>query len=237
MKIDYIKKAAALLAVLTFGCAVVFAEPPAPCPVSSPDSNLPVCENQRPDASLRSPWLVKELSDKLNLTDAQKTAIEEIIANEVKEIQKIRENSREQINAVLTPEQQKEFAAIRSERHPRMRSHGGDRLKMLAEKLNLTEAQTAAIQPIFAAEANDIKTVWQDNTLSKEQKQGKIADIRKSAKEKINAILTPEQQAKWAELKEEASGQRHKRMRPGPGHRPWGQPPPSDNQEPADSND
>ena len=238
MKTDCIKKAVIFLAVLTFGCAMVLAEPPQPCPVPTPpDPNLPVCENQRPDAPPRSPWLVKELSDKLNLTDAQKTAIEEIIANEAKEIQKIRENSKEQINAVLTAEQQKEFASIRSKKHPRMmHRRGGDRLQMLAEKLNLTEAQTAAIKPIFAAEANDIKAVWQDNTLSREQKQGKIADIRKSAKEKMNAILTPEQQAKWAELKEEASGQRHKRMRQGPRHRHWGQPPPLDNQEPADSN-
>ena len=86
----------------------------------------------------------------------------------------------------------------------RMRERAGNRLEMLAEKLNLTEAQTAAIKPIFAAEANDIKAVWQDNSLSKEQKQSKMADIRKSAREKINAILTPEQQAKLAELKEPA---------------------------------
>jgi Spy/CpxP family protein refolding chaperone len=242
MKINHIKKAAMFLVVLTFGCAVVFAEPPPPCPgPPPPDSNLPMCEGKRPDAPFYSPFFVQELSEKLNLTDTQKTAIEQIVANEAKEIQEIRENSRKEINAVLTPEQQKEFAEIKSEARHRMREHAGDRLKMLAEKLILTDAQMTAIKPIFATEANDIKAVWQDNSLSKEQKQSKMSDIRESAKEKINTILTPEQQAKWAELKEEAVGQMHNRgMHPGPGHKPWEQPPlpppPPEEQGPADSN-
>ena len=243
MKINCIKKATVFLAVLTFSCAVVFAEPPPPSPVPPPtDSNLPAGENKRPDAPPSySPRFVQELSEKLNLTDTQKAAIEQIVANETKEIQKIRENSRKQINAVLTPEQQKEFAEIKGDARQRMmRERAGNRLEMLAEKLNLTEAQTAAIKPIFAAEANDIKAVWQDNTLSKEQKQSKIADIRKSAKEKINTILTPEQQAKFAELKEPAERMMHrKEMGPGAEHRPSEQLPPSpppEKQGPADSN-
>jgi protein CpxP len=237
MKIDCIKKITMFLVVLTFSCAMVFAEPPPPCPgPPPPDSNLPMWEGKRPDVPFSPPWFMQELSEKLNLTDAQKTTIEQIVANEAKEIQEIRENSRKQINAILTPEQQKEFAEIKGEARQKMRERAGNRLEMLAEKLNLTEAQTAAIKPIFAAEANDIKTVWQDNSLSKEQKQSKMSDIRESAKEKINTILTPEQQAKWAELKEEAAGRmHHKGMGPGPGHKPFGQPPPEE-QEPADSN-
>ncbi|MCJ7777676.1 MAG: hypothetical protein MUP16_05115, partial [Sedimentisphaerales bacterium] len=171
MKISCIKKTTIFLVVLTLGCAVASAEP-----VPSPDSNSPVCKDKRPDASQHTHWFMQELSEKLNLTDAQKTAIELIVANEAKEIQEIRENSKKQIDAILTPEQQKEFAEIKSEARHRIREHAGDRLKMLAEKLNLTDAQTAAIKPIFATEANDIKAVWQDNSLSKEQKQTKMFD-------------------------------------------------------------
>jgi Spy/CpxP family protein refolding chaperone len=228
MKINCIKKAAMFLAVLTFSCAVVFAEPPPP-----PDSNLPACKDKRPDARQHTNWFMQELSEKLNLTDAQKTAIKLILANDANKIKEIRENSRKQIDAILTPEQQKEFAEIRSEAHHRMRGHAGDRLKMLTKKLNLTDAQTVAIKPIFATEANDIKAVWQDNSLSKEQKQGKMFDIRKAANEKINTILTPEQQAKWAELKEHARWMHHKGMHPE--HKPFGQPPQAE-QKPADSN-
>jgi Spy/CpxP family protein refolding chaperone len=239
MKINCIKEAAMFLALLTFSCVIVFAEPPPPCLVPPPpDSNLTAGENIRPGVPFNSPWFMQELSEKLNLTNEQKAAIEQIVANEAKEIKKIRESSREQIKAVLTPEQQQEFAEIKGKVRQRMRERAGNRLEMLAKKLNLTDVQTAAIKPIFAAEANDIKAVWQDNSLSKEQKQNKIADIRKSARENINTILTPEQQAKWAELKEEAVGRMHHRgMRLGPRHRPWDlPPPPSEKQEPADSN-
>jgi Spy/CpxP family protein refolding chaperone len=228
MKINCIKKTTIFLVVLTLGCAVASAEP-----VPSPDSNSPVCKDKRPDARQHTHWFMQELSEKLNLTDAQKTAIELIVANEAKEIQEIRENSKKQIDAILTPEQQKEFAEIKSEARHGMRGHAGDRLEMLTKELNLTDAQTVAIKPIFATEANDIKAVWQDNSLSKEQKQSKMFDIRKAANEKINTILTPEQQAKWAELKEHARWMHHKGMHPG--HKPFGQPPQAE-QKPADSN-
>ncbi len=235
MKINCIKKATIFLAVLTFSCAVVFAEPPPPGHVPPPpDSNLTASKNKGPDISFFSPFFMRELNEKLNLTAEQKTAIEQIVANEAKEIQKIHEKSREQINAILTPEQQKEFAEFKVDARQRMRERAGNRMDMLTEKLNLTEAQTTAIKPIIAAEANDIKTAWQDKSLSPEQKQSKIADIRKSAGEKINAILTPEQQTKFAELKEPAERMMHRREM-GPGRRPLEQPP-LPKGEPADTN-
>jgi protein CpxP len=238
MKINCIKKTTMFLAVLTLGCAVVFAEPALP-----PDSNSPVYKDKRPDAHQHALWSMRELSEKLNLTDAQKAAIKPILANDANEIKAVRqdsslseeqkvakikeiqENRRKQINAILTPEQQEKFAEIRSEAHHKMREHAENRLEMLTEKLNLTDAQIAAIKPIFAAEANDIKAVRQDNSLSEEQKQSKISDIREAANEKINMILTPEQRAKWVELKEHAGEMRHKRMHPR-----------YEQQKPADSN-
>ena len=246
MKINFIKKTTMFLAVLTLGCAVVSAEPAPP-----PDSNSPVYKDKKPDAHKHAQRFIQELSEKLNLTDAQKAAIKPILANDVNEIKAVRqdgslseeqkmskikeiqENSRKQINAILTPEQQKKFAEIKSEARHRMREFATDRLEMLAEKLNLTDAQTAAIKPIFATEVNDIKAVRQDNSLSKEQKQSKIFDIREAANKKINTILTPEQQSQWAKLKEHAKEMGHKRMHPG--HKPFEQPL-QEEQNPADSN-
>ncbi|MBN1391737.1 MAG: hypothetical protein JW947_02920 [Sedimentisphaerales bacterium] len=237
MKIN-INKATAFLAVLTFGCAAVFAEPLPPCAGSPPPgSDLAMWEGKRPNVPFRHPWLMQEFGENLNLTDEQKAAIEQIIADEAKKIKEIRENSRKQIEAVLTPEQQKELAAIRSEKRPRMRGRAGDGLQVLAEKLNLTEAQNAAIQPILSAEANDIKAVRQDNSLSEDEKKSKVRSIRAAAKEKIDAILTAEQKEEWNELKENRMQMRHKGMRRGPGQKkPFEQPPPPAEQEPADSN-
>jgi Spy/CpxP family protein refolding chaperone len=79
----------------------------------------------------------------------------------------------------------------------------GDRLKMLAEKLGLTEDQKAKIKPIVEDEMQAGKAVRDDASLSKEAKQEKMEEIRKTHRAQIRALLTPEQQAKLDELKEE----------------------------------
>jgi Spy/CpxP family protein refolding chaperone len=226
MKTDCIKKMIAILAALVFGCAVAFA-------ASAPDSNSPGHRNGGPAAQRPAHEFMKELSEKLNLTDAQKAAIKPILATEANEIKavhqdsslsteqkqaktkEIRDNSREKINALLTPEQQKKFAEMKGEAGSKMRERFQNRLTVLAEKLNLTDEQKAVIDPILATEANDIKAAMQDNSLSKEQKQTKISDIRDASDKKINALLTPEQQAKWAQLKENAKQGRNKKNAPG----------------------
>ena len=226
MKIDCIKKTIAILAALTFGCAVAFAAP-------APDSNSPAHRNRGPAAQRPDGGFLQELSEKLNLTDAQKAAIKPILATEANEIKavhqdgslsneqkqakvkEIRDNGREKINALLTPEQQKKFAEMKGDTGNRIREQFQNRLAVLAEKLNLTDEQQAAIKPILAIEANDITAVRQDNSLSGEQKQTKIAGIREASDAKINALLTPEQQAKWAKLKENAKQERNKKNAPG----------------------
>ena len=226
MKIDCMKKTIAILAALTFGCAVAFA-------ASAPDPNSPAHKNKGQAAQRPARDFLQQLSEKLNLTDAQKTAIKPILAaeaNEIKavhqdsslsneqkqaKIKEIRDNSREKIKALLTPEQQKTFAEMKDQAGNRMRERFQNRLTVLAEKLNLTDEQKAAINPILATEVNDIKAVMQDNSISKEQKQSKIADIRDASDKKINALLTPEQQAKWAQLKENAKQEHNKKNAPG----------------------
>jgi Spy/CpxP family protein refolding chaperone len=226
MKIDCIKKMIAILAALTFGCAVAFAAP-------APDSNSPAHRNKGPAAQRPARDFLQELSEKLNLTDAQKAAIKPILATEANEIKavhqdgslsteqkqakikEIRDNSREKINALLTPEQQKKFAEMKGEAGSRTREAFQNRLAMIAEKLNLTDEQKAAIKPIMVTEVNDITAVMQDNSLSKEQKQTKISGIREASDTKINTLLTPEQQAKWAKLKENAKKERNKKDAPG----------------------
>jgi len=226
MRIDCIKNTIAILAALTFGCAAAFAAP-------APDSNAPAQRNKGPAAQKPAREFMQEISEKLNLTDAQKAAIKPILATEANEIKavhqdgslsneqkeakvkEIRDNGREKINALLTPEQQKTFAEMRGQAGSRMREEFQNRLAMLAEKLNLTDEQKTAIKPIMATEVNDIKAVVQDHSHSKEQKQTNIYGIREASNKKINTLLTPEQQAKLAQLKEHAKQERNKKNAPG----------------------
>jgi Spy/CpxP family protein refolding chaperone len=74
----------------------------------------------------------------------------------------------------------------------------------VAEALNLTDDQQAKLQPIIREEMTQINAARNDSSLTQEQKQQKIDQIRQTEFPKIQAILTPEQQKKLAEMQEQA---------------------------------
>jgi hypothetical protein len=74
----------------------------------------------------------------------------------------------------------------------------------VAEALNLTDDQQAKLQPIIREEMTQINAARNDTSLTQEQKQQKIDQIRQTEFPKIQAILTPEQQKKLAEMQEQA---------------------------------
>jgi protein CpxP len=218
-------KLLAFLAAIVFGCNAAFAA--AAEPNASPHRNRAQAVRQGGRDYLQ------QLSEKLKLTDAQKAEIRPILAAEANEIRtvhqdsslsaeqkqsktkEIREANREKINALLTPEQQKIFAEMKEQAPARMQEAFNNRLNLLAKQLNLTNDQKAAIKPIIETEANDIRAVAQDNSLTREQRQTKIADIRAASDKKIDDLLTPEQQAKWAKIKERIKQQPNNKPAPG----------------------
>ena len=82
-------------------------------------------------------------------------------------------------------------------------------LQMLTEKLNLTDEQSAKLKPIFQDQAEQLKAVRNDTSLSPEQKAAKKKTIHESFHEQINAVLTPEQQAKFKEMRHEGTEKHH----------------------------
>ena len=88
------------------------------------------------------------------------------------------------------------------------------RLKMLTEKLNLTEDQQAKLKPVLEDQAKQMKALHDDASLAPADKQAKMKDIHESSIEKMNAILTPDQQAKWKQMRQEMM-QKHEMKGPG----------------------
>ncbi len=75
-----------------------------------------------------------------------------------------------------------------------------DRLKELAEKLNLTDDQKAKIKPIIEDEMKAMKALKDDTSIDKKAKHEKEMEIRKSHADQILALLTPEQQEKFKDM-------------------------------------
>ena len=78
---------------------------------------------------------------------------------------------------------------------------GGDRLAMLSEQLALTAEQKTKVQAILESERASLEALRADTSLSQEARRGKMQEIRRSFAGKIRETLTPEQQAKMAEMR------------------------------------
>ena len=83
-------------------------------------------------------------------------------------------------------------------------------LQMLGEKLNLTEDQKAKLKPILQDQAQQLKALRDDSSLSPEQKSAKKKIIHELTHDQINGLLTPEQQDKFKQMKQDVM-EKHKK--------------------------
>jgi Spy/CpxP family protein refolding chaperone len=98
--------------------------------------------------------------------------------------------------------------------HEAMGANSADaHLQMLSEKLNLTEDQKAKLKPILQDQAQQMKALHDDASLTPEQKAAKKKAIHDTTHDQINAVLTPEQQEKFKEMKQE-NMEKHNDMNP-----------------------
>jgi Spy/CpxP family protein refolding chaperone len=90
-------------------------------------------------------------------------------------------------------------------------------LARMTKQLNLTEDQQAKIKPILEDQHKQMMGLREDSSLSREQRRAKFQEIRKQTFEKMNPILTSEQQKQLQEMQQ----MRHE----GRGRGRWNQPP------------
>src|SRR5262249_47864482 len=82
------------------------------------------------------------------------------------------------------------------------------KLDKISAELNLTDDQKTKIKPVLESEYSQLQTINQDSSMSPDQKKAKAKEAHSSAKTEINSILTPDQQKKWAAMKESAKENR-----------------------------
>jgi len=73
-------------------------------------------------------------------------------------------------------------------------------LQRLTTELTLTSDQQTQIKPILETEVTEMQAVRADTTLARADRMSKMKDARDTANTAINAILTPDQQTKYAAL-------------------------------------
>lgn len=102
----------------------------------------------------------------------------------------------------MTPGGQTAGTAGRAQVAPPGNSQVDETIAWLTESVNLTPDQQTKLRPILQGEVSQMSAVNNDSTLTPEQKQQKMVDIRRSAGPQIQSILTPEQQQKLTQMRQ-----------------------------------
>ncbi len=92
----------------------------------------------------------------------------------------------------------------------------------LGEALGLTDAQKAQLKPIMEAQRTQMKAIKADTTLAPKDKKAKMKALKDANDTKINAVLTPDQQKKWADMKAQKKAERKAKGKDGKGGRNGG---------------
>lgn len=176
----------------------------------------------------------QNITRKLNLSQQQQDQLKPIFEKQREQMQAIRKDTslsteqkkqkfedlhqdfQTQVNGVLTPAQQQQWQQLRAEGKQRPEEMGA----RMAQKLNLSAQQQEQIKPLMQKQREEAKAIWQDNSLTQDQKKQKMQALRHETQAQMNTILKPEQQQQMQQMRENFRQHRH-------GHAP------SENAQPA----
>ncbi|MEJ2536126.1 MAG: Spy/CpxP family protein refolding chaperone [Calditrichia bacterium] len=157
---------------------------------------------------------VEKLKTSLDLNEEQTADLQLILRNSEKQAQNIRELNRDdaeaikvamadldketdqQIRNILTTEQQKKYENVKGSFPPA----GGlkDReISELKERLNLTDAQVAQIEPILTSTREQMHELRENRSGDRQQMRSRMQSIMQERDKKIEAILTESQKQEY----------------------------------------
>lgn len=85
------------------------------------------------------------------------------------------------------------------------------RVERMKTELGLTDAQVERLRPIMQEHARALKALRDDESVSRRDRRAELQKLRKAHLEQVQAILTPEQRAKAAEMRAEMRAKRERK--------------------------
>jgi Spy/CpxP family protein refolding chaperone len=178
---------------------------------------IPQHQRMKSDSSLH--FQKGQMMQNLNLTDDQKTQLKSmreemkqqhsaiqndasLTADQKKEKMKsLRQSQMQKMNAILTPDQQAKMKAFREQRGKNQGMQKGH--KMMKDQLGLTTDQKNQMRALHESMQQQRNAIQNDASLSADQKKEKMKELHKAQMGKVNAILTPDQQAKMKAFRQQ----------------------------------
>lgn len=164
-----------------------------------------------PGQRMRRPGMQRML-EQLNLSDDQKAQLKTLRDQQRQDIQALRidqsltadqrrtqmqavhQQFRTKMQGILTAEQQKQLQQMR-------RARGGP-----MARLNLTDEQKARMKPILEQQRQQMQAIRNDSSLSAQDRQQKMRDLRQNTRSQMRSILTPEQQQQLEQMRQNRRG-------------------------------
>jgi periplasmic protein CpxP/Spy len=100
-----------------------------------------------------------------------------------------------------------------------MRMDPNRQLERMTRELSLTADQQSQIKPMLVDRQQKMEAIYQDQSLSQEDRRSKMMSIRQESRGKIEAVLNGDQKQKFEAMEQRGPG------RGGPGGGPGGPPP------------
>ena len=181
----WIKNAVLMLGMTLGGSALLAQQANVPAPETTTQSTASTTAKPQLSAEQK-----KQLRSLRNSARDQAAIIrnDQTLTAEQKQakLKALRASTREQMKSVLTPEQQKVMADRRATAKAKF-----------AEKLGLTTDQQSKLQVLHSSNRQQRQAVLKNASLSTEQKQAQLSQIRQATQAQLATILTPEQLEKF----------------------------------------
>jgi hypothetical protein len=167
-----------------------------------------------------------EIARELALTDAQKQQMKIWNAEKRKKMEAldkddqilmkdyrlkkaaIQKESKEKFQGMLTPEQKQKLENIKRDRRENAAVKSRERLEKMKKDLALSDQQYKDISKLREGMTAKMKSVRENESLSIEQKQKEVKEIRRNQQKEMLAVLNESQAAQWKELKKKEREQK-----------------------------
>ena len=108
--------------------------------------------------------------------------------------------------------------------HRGMRMNPDRQLQHLSKTLDLTADQQTQIKPILVDRQQKLQAVWQDQSLSRQDRHSKAQAIQQDTRTRLEATLNDQQKQKFEELRAKMQERRQQRTRGGQNQAPTSTP-------------
>ena len=95
-----------------------------------------------------------------------------------------------------------------------------DQLKALTERLTLTDDQQTKVKAILEDTRSQSTKIFQDDSMSREDKMAKLRTLREAGNGKIREVLTDDQKKKFDDMQKEMQDRMRQRQQGGDGGNP-----------------